>query len=153
MYHPGTRAMIDAGHLISGPEYLTALRLRTSLIRQLKELFTHERLDVLALSSLPGVASVAGQLSPDMVRGGPDSLTAYLHHQFLANVAGLPATSIPCASLADGLPAGLQVIGRPLAEHQLLRIAHLHEEAIHSDSGTPPPGARVTPPNEGADRS
>ncbi|MGH2872881.1 MAG: amidase [Solirubrobacteraceae bacterium] len=130
-YDPGTRAMIDAGNLVSGPEYVRALRARSRLIGGLRALFGRERLDVLALPSLPCVAPPAGELAADMLGGQPNSLAAFLRYQFLANVAGRPAVSVPCHA-QRGLPVGLQLIGRPLAEHLLLRINHQHDEAIKS---------------------
>jgi aspartyl-tRNA(Asn)/glutamyl-tRNA(Gln) amidotransferase subunit A len=42
------------------------------------------------------------------------------------NLAGIPAISIPCG-MADGLPVGLQIIGKPLDEATILRTAHAFE--------------------------
>jgi aspartyl-tRNA(Asn)/glutamyl-tRNA(Gln) amidotransferase subunit A len=44
------------------------------------------------------------------------------------NIAGLPAISIP-AGFADGLPIGMQLIGKPFGEETLLRIAYVYEQA------------------------
>jgi aspartyl-tRNA(Asn)/glutamyl-tRNA(Gln) amidotransferase subunit A len=46
-----------------------------------------------------------------------------------ANMAGIPALSQPCGFSADGLPIGLQLMGRPFSEETLLRIAHAYEQA------------------------
>jgi aspartyl-tRNA(Asn)/glutamyl-tRNA(Gln) amidotransferase subunit A len=45
------------------------------------------------------------------------------------NLAGLPGVSIPCGFTATGLPIGLQLIGRPFQEGDLLAIAHAYEQA------------------------
>jgi aspartyl-tRNA(Asn)/glutamyl-tRNA(Gln) amidotransferase subunit A len=44
------------------------------------------------------------------------------------NIAGLPAISIP-AGFADGLPIGMQIIGKPFSEETILKIAHAYERA------------------------
>jgi len=44
------------------------------------------------------------------------------------NTAGLPALSVPCG-FADNLPVGLQLIGKPFAEHTLLRAGYAYEDS------------------------
>jgi aspartyl-tRNA(Asn)/glutamyl-tRNA(Gln) amidotransferase subunit A len=44
-------------------------------------------------------------------------------------MTGLPAISVPCGFNAQGLPIGLQLIGRTLDEATLLRVAHAYEQA------------------------
>jgi len=44
------------------------------------------------------------------------------------NIAGIPAMSIP-AGFVDGLPVGMQIIAKPLAEETLLRVAYTYEQA------------------------
>ena len=60
-----------------------------------------------------------------------DPLQMYLADVFTvsANLAGLPAISVPCGFTRDGLPIGLQLIGRPFDEDRLLRVAHAYEQA------------------------
>ena len=44
------------------------------------------------------------------------------------NLAGIPAISIPCG-FVDGLPVGLQIMGRAFAEEKILQIAYAYEQA------------------------
>ncbi len=53
------------------------------------------------------------------------------------NLAGLPAISVPCGFTAGGLPIGLQLIGRPFAESDLLAAAHVYDSAYDWVKRTP----------------
>ena len=69
-----------------------------------------------------------------------DPLEMYLADVFTvsANLAGLPAISVPCGFTTDRLPIGLQCIGRPFDEESLLRLAHGYEQATTWWTETPP---------------
>jgi len=79
--------------------------------------------DVLMSPVTPSVAFPRGEKNADPV-------TMYLEDVFTVavNLAGIPALSIP-AGLIDGLPVGLQVIGRPFGEAQLLNVGHQFQQA------------------------
>jgi aspartyl-tRNA(Asn)/glutamyl-tRNA(Gln) amidotransferase subunit A len=53
------------------------------------------------------------------------------------NIAGLPGISVPCG-LSDGLPVGLQVIGRAFDEATVLRVADAYERAAGVADLRPP---------------
>jgi aspartyl-tRNA(Asn)/glutamyl-tRNA(Gln) amidotransferase subunit A len=59
-----------------------------------------------------------------------DPLQMYLSDVFTipVNIAGLPAITIP-AGFADGLPIGMQLIGKPFGEETILRVAYAYEQA------------------------
>ena len=69
-----------------------------------------------------------------------DPLEMYLADVFTvsANLAGLPAISVPCGFTSDRLPIGLQCIGRPFDEESLLRLAHGYEQATTWWTEAPP---------------
>jgi aspartyl-tRNA(Asn)/glutamyl-tRNA(Gln) amidotransferase subunit A len=60
-----------------------------------------------------------------------DPLQMYLSDIFTisVNLAGLPAIALPCGFSTNGLPIGLQLIGRPFEEETVLRAAHAYEQA------------------------
>ena len=78
--------------------------------------------DVVAMPTSPTPAFRLGERVDD-------PLQMYLADVFTvsANLAGLPAISVPCGFTADGLPIGLQLTGRPFDEATLLRIADAYE--------------------------
>ena len=46
-----------------------------------------------------------------------------------ANLAGVPAISVPCGFTKKNLPVGLQILAKPFAEETLFRVAHAYEQA------------------------
>ena len=69
-----------------------------------------------------------------------DPLTMYLSDIFTisCNLAGLPGISVPCGFCKEGLPVGLQFIGRFLDEATVLRVAHAYEQATEWHRKRPP---------------
>ena len=53
------------------------------------------------------------------------------------NVLGLPAISLPCGYAKNGLPVGVQIVGRPFAEAQVLAFAQAYEQATQWHSSRP----------------
>jgi aspartyl-tRNA(Asn)/glutamyl-tRNA(Gln) amidotransferase subunit A len=60
-----------------------------------------------------------------------DPLTMYLSdiYTISVNLAGLPGLSLPCGFDSQGLPIGLQIIGRPFEEETILNAAYAYEQA------------------------
>jgi aspartyl-tRNA(Asn)/glutamyl-tRNA(Gln) amidotransferase subunit A len=100
--------------------YLKAQQVRTLIRRDYDRAF--ERVDAVAMPTSPTPAFRIGERSSD-------PLQMYLADVFTvsANLAGLPAASLPCGFTAGGLPIGLQLTGRMFDEATVLRIADAHE--------------------------
>ena len=54
------------------------------------------------------------------------------------SVTGLPALSVPCGFTDDGLPVGLQIVGRPFDDLGVLQLAHAFEQATGFWNQRPP---------------
>jgi len=108
----GTFAL-SAGYY--GRYYLKALKVRTLVRRDFDEAF--KRFDVLATPTMPFVAFKLGERIKD-----PLSLYLADVNTVPINLAGVPSISVPCG-LSDGLPVGLQLIGRHFDEATLLKAA------------------------------
>ncbi len=99
--------------------YLKALKVRTLVLMDFQRAF--KEFDVLAGPSMPTVAFKIGEKIKD-----PLELYMCDVNTVPANLAGLPAISIPCG-LSEGLPVGLQLIAPPMEESRLLKVSHSYE--------------------------
>jgi aspartyl-tRNA(Asn)/glutamyl-tRNA(Gln) amidotransferase subunit A len=111
--------------------YLQAQRVRRLIARDFVEAF--RRCDVIAGPTAPSVAFRIGERVSDPVK-------MYLSDIYTipANLAGLPAMSIPCGFGAGGLPVGLHLAGSYFAEARLLNVAHQYQRATDWHARTPP---------------
>jgi amidase len=67
---------------------------------------------------------------PREVAGVPhDHYLMWMRSCWYITITGLPAISVPCGFTADGLPVGIQLVGRPYGEAELLRVARAFENA------------------------
>ena len=100
--------------------YLKAQQVRTLIRRDYDEAFAH--VDVIAMPTSPTPPFKIGERVAD-------PLQMYLADIFTvsANLAGLPAISVPCGFTSSQLPIGLQLTGRPFDESTLLRICDAYE--------------------------
>ncbi len=108
--------------------YLKAQKVRTLIAADFQQAF--ERVDAIVS---PTSATVAFKIGERI----DDPISMYLSDLYTlpGNVAGLPGISLPCG-LADGLPVGVQFVGKPFDESTLLRLAYAYEQAS---------GVRYTP--------
>ena len=103
--------------------YLKALKVRTLIKRDFEQVF--EKVDVIITPATPAPAAKIGDTVNDN-----DSLSMYLQDVYTApaNLAGIPAISVPCGFVNDNLPVGFQIIGKTLDEMTILRAAYTFEQ-------------------------
>ena len=101
--------------------YLKALKVRTLIKRDFDEAF--DKYDVLLSPTSPTVAFKIGERADD-----PLAMKLADICTIPVNLAGIPAISIPCG-FADGLPVGLQIMGRAFEEEKILQVAYAYEQA------------------------
>ena len=87
-------------------------------------------IDVLVLPTTTTVTPAAKDV-------GADPLALSSDNTFFANYYGLPAISVPCGFDANGLPLGLQVVGKPRGDDVVLRLAYLYQQATHWSTAHP----------------
>jgi aspartyl-tRNA(Asn)/glutamyl-tRNA(Gln) amidotransferase subunit A len=100
--------------------YLKAQQVRTLVKRDYDQAF--QKVDAVVMPTSPTPAFKIGERVED-------PLALYLVDVFTvsANLAGLPALSVPCGLTANRLPIGLQLTGKPFDEATLLRIGDSYE--------------------------
>lgn len=117
------RIMLGTYALSSGyydAYYLKALKVRTLIKQDFDRAF--EKYDVILTPTSPSTAFKFGEKSDN-------PMEMYLSDicTIAVNLAGIPGISIPCG-LSQGLPIGLQLIGKPLGEETLFRVAYTYEQ-------------------------
>lgn len=102
--------------------YLKALKVRTLIQQDYTEAFS--RVDVIMCPTAPTTAYPIGSMISD-------PLQMYLQDICTVplNLAGLPGISIPCGRSSQGMPIGLQIIGKALDEETILRAAYTYEQS------------------------
>jgi aspartyl-tRNA(Asn)/glutamyl-tRNA(Gln) amidotransferase subunit A len=111
--------------------YLRAQKVRTLVRRDFLEAYKH--VDAILTPTSPTPAFRKGEKAAD-------PLAMYLNDIYTigVNLAGLPGISIPCGFTRGGLPIGLQVIGQPFKETELLAVAASYEKATDWRTRRPP---------------
>ncbi|HLB11725.1 MAG TPA: Asp-tRNA(Asn)/Glu-tRNA(Gln) amidotransferase subunit GatA [Dehalococcoidia bacterium] len=101
--------------------YLKAQKVRTLIKREFDAAF--QRYDALITPTSPTVPFKLGEKTQD-------PLQMYLSDvcTIPVNIAGLPSMSLP-GGFADGLPVGMQIIGKPFAEETVLRVGYAYQKA------------------------
>ena len=104
--------------------YLRAQKVRTLIKQDFEECFK-AGVHVMLTPATPSAAFGIGE------KGGADPVEMYLNDVFTVtvNMAGLPGISVPAGLDAQGLPLGLQLIGRPFDEETLFSLGHVIEQA------------------------
>ncbi len=141
-YGADTLALLRQGQFLTATQYLRAQRVRTLIVNEVGALL--RRYTALVLPTIPVVAPAIGE--PTVTLGGRpgDARGAVTRLVRLINFVGLPAITVPCGFGADGLPVGLQIVGRSMDEPTVLAIAHAYEQATLWHTRRPPePPARV----------
>ncbi|MGB9586031.1 MAG: amidase [Anaerolineales bacterium] len=113
-YTPYTRMVIFAR------DYIRALRLREIICREIDEIFT--KIDVLIGPSRPTCAPKLGEDFPSALKGSAkDTMGA------IGNLAGIPAISVPSGFSPEGLPTGIQFLGRAYEENMIIAAARIYQ--------------------------
>jgi aspartyl-tRNA(Asn)/glutamyl-tRNA(Gln) amidotransferase subunit A len=134
-YSPQVRSRVEVGHFIGAVDHLTALRARGSYVKRTLDQ-TFKGLDVVILPILVDPLPTLAELD---VAANPNLLTAMgrvVKFTRPINYLGLPTLALPVPR-KGGLPNGIQLIGRPFAEAQLLAIGQAYQREVPPEIARP----------------
>jgi amidase len=119
----------DNGMNVTGPQISRASAERTLYFASILALF--EQFDVLALPTAQVWPFDASERWPRQIAGREmDTYHRWMEATSYATFAGLPAISVPVGFDQRGLPMGMQLIGRPRGDVELLRLAGAYETTL-----------------------
>ncbi|MET0704482.1 MAG: amidase [Mycobacterium sp.] len=123
-----TRILLETGAAVLATDYINGLRLRTQIQAAWQEMFSS--IDVLLAPTLVAPATPRSDPFLRWPNGTVEAATAgYVRFSAPANVTGLPSLSVPAAFTSEGLPLGVQIIGKPFAEPEILQVGYALEQS------------------------
>ena len=129
-YTTPVRLRLEMAGYVLAEDYIRALRGKALIAREVDRAL--QGVDALVLPALAIPAPPIGAVTMP-VKGGPDAVrTLMLRCSQPFNLSGHPAISIPCGSTRDGLPIGMQLVGKKGRTPALVQAALAAEAAIHS---------------------
>ena len=113
------------GVFVSGLHYVRAQQVRARVRADVDGALA--RRDVLLAPSTPIAATVIGERQVLIGDTTADVRASLIRYTRAFNLSGHPACSLPCGFTQDGLPLGMQVVGRPFDEATVLRAADAYQ--------------------------
>jgi aspartyl-tRNA(Asn)/glutamyl-tRNA(Gln) amidotransferase subunit A len=126
LYNPETLRRLQTGDPVTDADYQRALDHLRRTREKIGEMF--RAVDLVVTPTVPVPTPRISDLLTDISKLRPTEMVL-LRNTRPVNVWGLPAISIPCGLTSQGLPMGLQIIGPPNGELQVLRAAHAFEQS------------------------
>ncbi len=120
---------IEKGLALTGKEIIAACGARNALFHRVARFF--DDFDLLVCPTVAVPAFQVEQRFPTQIAGEKlESYIDWMYLTFVITLTGCPAISIPCGVTQNGLPVGLQLIGRPHGDADLLGFARRVEETL-----------------------
>jgi amidase len=120
---------IEKGLNLTGQEIIAACGARNALFHRVARFF--DDFDLLVCPTVAVPPFRVEQRFPTEIAGEKlESYIDWMYLTFVITLTGCPAISVPCGVTKDGLPVGLQLIGRPHGDAELLGFARLAEQTL-----------------------
>lgn len=124
-YGRDVRALLEGGSVFSAVHYIKAQRLRWTIQQEFAKAFRN--IDLFAMPGAPLPAPPIGAETVSIGGAEVDLPMALIRFTCPSNLTGWPAISVPCGLSREGLPIGLQLVGRAFDEATVLRAAYAFE--------------------------
>jgi aspartyl-tRNA(Asn)/glutamyl-tRNA(Gln) amidotransferase subunit A len=137
-YGADVRSLLEVGELYLATHYIQAQRYRVVLRDKLASVLRD--VDAIVTPTVPFTAPPVGATEVAMESGEVlDIITAVMRYNALPPLTGMPALSVPCGFSSDGLPIGMQLIGRAFDEATVLRLGHGYQQLTEWHERSPRP--------------
>ncbi len=128
---------IEAGRKLTGAAVARAARLRTALYERVRVFMERYEFLVLPVSQAPPFDVTQPYILE--INGVPmETYIDWMKSCYFISVLGLPAISAPCGFTPEGLPVGVQIVGRWHDDLGVLQLAHAFERATRVGERRPP---------------
>jgi len=124
-YDPEVRQRLQLGAFVTGADYVRAQQVRALVRDDIDAALAHR--DVLLAPATPLTAPRVDERQTTLGDGPADVRGALIRLTRPFNVSGHPACALPCGFSGDGLPIGMQLVGRPFDEATVLRAADAYQ--------------------------
>ncbi len=118
---------IEAGRALTGPQVGRAMRLHAALLERLYTFMQTYDYIVAPVSQVPPFP-IEQRYVTEINGIKMQNYIEWMRSCYYISVCNLPAISVPAGFTRDGLPVGIQIIGRPRADLSVLQLAHAYEQ-------------------------
>jgi len=135
-YGPDVRMRLETGRFVLAKDYVKALRFKRLFREEVERVM--KTIDAIVTPTTPIAATKIGETTVK-VGDRTEEVRALLPRLTTPfNMSSMPAISVPCGLTSQGLPIGLQIVGKPFDEPTVLSVAYAYEQNQ--------PGGRLRPP-------
>ena len=128
---------IEKGRKLSGEQIGAAETKRTRLYHRVREFMQDHEFLLLPVSQVPPF-DVEQRYVEEIEGVAMESYIDWMKSCYFITVTGHPAISLPCGFTDEGLPVGIQIVGRHHDDFGVLQLAHAFEQASQAESRRPP---------------
>jgi amidase len=128
---------IEEGMKLSGPQIGQAERKRTELYHRVRQFMETYEFLILPVSQVPPF-DVKQRYVTEINSVKMETYIDWMKSCYFISVTGLPAISVPCGFTPDGLPVGVQIVGRHQDDFGVLQLAYAFEQATEFWKRRPP---------------